>query len=380
MERYLSFFTADYRDGMVYINNKRYSAGSFTVKMMNRFYDNDACARISVFRMANWNVQEQLKTGYVLESDFIKAGEEIRQIHRTLGKIEPFNLLDLDTEAERVEKIFTKENALRIERHFASRAYIAARDWGAKYHETYRNKIDMKEFYDDSRFIDDILMTLEFYESIGDGMRDAFYALQEFVWNLDEAERFDEAHLLPLAQDCLKKRVEADIHYVTARKNRKLTVARRMRFADFYSFLVTDFYEGLHHGHYPRCCPVCGRYFLMESARKQKYCNGTAPEKSHSGKTITCRKYATSIKRKERAADDPVVAAYITRMNYIRKNESRGIFNHEYALVAKTYALACRERADLDDEYLKNGYYQDMSSKNFINGVNNYLKRLEEAL
>ena len=67
-------------------------------------------------------------------------------------------------------------------------------------------------------------------------------------------------------------------------------------------------------------------------------------------------------------------------MNYIRKNESRGIFGHEYALAAKTYALSCRERADLDDEYLKNGYYQDMSSKNFINGVNHYLKRLEEAL
>lgn len=375
MDKYLSFFTADYRDGMVYINGKRYSAGTFAVKMMNRFHNDDACQRISVFRLANWNVQRQLKTSYVLPGEFEKAGWEIEQIHKTLGRIEPFNLLDLEAEAQRIAEIFTEENALRIEKHFKAQAFIAKGDWAVKNYQTYKGQIDMDEYDSDTAFISDVMTTLKFYDSISDDMDKAFNAFRKFIWNIEEAARFDETHLLPVAREYIKGEVEADITYVPVRKNKKETIARRMSFADYYSFLVTDFYEGLHHGHYPRQCPVCKKYFLMESARRQKYCNGIAPVLSRSGKKITCRKYATQINRKERAADDPVTAAYNTRMNYIRKNESRGIFDHEYACIAKEYAAYCLERANLDDEYLSSRYYQDMSCRDFIKGVDDYINR-----
>ena len=81
-------------------------------------------------------------------------------------------------------------------------------------------------------------------------------------------------------------------------KSKTMVTARRMFFDNYYSFVLTDFFEGLHYGHYPRRCPICKRYFLMTSARRQMYCNGTAPF-TLKGKPITCRKYAARMKEKE---------------------------------------------------------------------------------
>lgn len=112
-----------------------------------------------------------------------------------------------------------------------------------------------------------------------------------------------------------------------------MTVAKRLTFEDYYSFIVTDFFEGLHYGHYPKQCGVCNRYFLMTSARKQKYCNGFSPYMLR-GKRTTCRKYAASIKRKERQEDNPVVAIYEKRASAIRAEKSRGTITSEFASMA----------------------------------------------
>ena len=66
MECYLAFFTVDYRDGFAYVGNKRYKAGAFAVNMMNQFYKNDTAARLSVYRLGQWQLKEQLTKGYIL--------------------------------------------------------------------------------------------------------------------------------------------------------------------------------------------------------------------------------------------------------------------------------------------------------------------------
>ena len=71
----------------------------------------------------------------------------------------------------------------------------------------------------------------------------------------------------------------------------------------------------------------------MTSARKQKYCNGFAPYMLR-GKRTTCRKYAASIKRKEREQDNPVVAIYEKRASAIRTEKSRGTITAEFAKMA----------------------------------------------
>ena len=70
---------------------------------------------------------------------------------------------------------------------------------------------------------------------------------------------------------------------------------RQVVFTNLSSFLLTDFYEGLAHNHYPRRCPVCKRYFLMERAYRQKYCKGYAPMELTGGKQILCADFTLPV-------------------------------------------------------------------------------------
>lgn len=112
-------------------------------------------------------------------------------------------------------------------------------------------------------------------------MRNSFHGLREFVTRIDEAEKFNEDYLLPIALDVFGSAAfPVQTEYVGIKKSSRsktATVARRLYFENYYSFVITDFFEGLHHGHYPRQCEICKKYFLMTSARRQKYCNGIAP-------------------------------------------------------------------------------------------------------
>ena len=55
----------------------------------------------------------------------------------------------------------------------------------------------------------------------------------------------------------------------------------------------------------------------MQSARRQQYCMGIAPEQIR-GQNVTCRRYAASMKRKEKAENDPISAIYTNRCSAIR--------------------------------------------------------------
>lgn len=377
---YFSFFTADYRDGIAYVNGRRFLAGSFAVKLLNRYYVNETAGRIIVYRSSVWPVIEQLDYGYLLEVEFLKAGERILLILDILDKVEPFQLLDIEAEKQRIEKMFVPETVKGIEAYFADRAKIAECDYGAKSFQTFKGNIDMNQFQENKMLLKEVRKTLEFYDSIGDGMGNAFDALRRFVTEQDEAVRLDEEHLLGIAKRCLKGAVHSGISYEPVLRKKRETMARRMTFQDFYSFILTDFFEGLHYGHYPRKCNVCGRYFLMTSARRQYYCKGLSKYVDAKGKRIPCRKYAAISREhiRELAENNPITAIYKRTMNYIRKCEQRGKISPEFSAYAKDYAWECRERIDMDCEYLFKQYEKDMEADGFVGRVQEYICGQEE--
>ena len=192
----------------------------------------------------------------------------------------------------------------------------------------------------------------------------AFELLKRFVSRVDEADRFDERHLLPIATEVFGSSLfPLHTEYLALPKRRNshiLVTARRMAFESYYSFVLTDFFEGLHHGHYPRQCEICGQYFLMQSARRQKYCSyGTAPE-LYNGKKISCRRYAIVQGKAERAKDNPLKAAYEKRRAAIRSEKSRGTITAEFAAAAQAMAKRRLEQAEEDDAYAKTNYYADL--------------------
>ena len=360
----ISFFRADYRDGRVHIGGKSYPAGTFAVHLLNQFYENDTAARIGVFTTDNWQLENMLRIGYVNISDYVKAGERMVNIFTALPWLKPFDILGTNDERNRVAELFSEKNGETINEYFSRRAKIGEMDSTQAMFHHLPKEYD-KDFFDGAeRLIEKVNSTLKFYDTLSDDIRNAFHNLKTFTTRVDDADRLDEEHLLPIALEVFGSvPFPITTEYVPIKKTSKstsATLARRLYFDSYYSFVITDFFEGLHHGHYPRQCGICNKYFLMTSARRQQYCNGIAPYEVR-GKKVTCRKYAASINRKELAAADPVVDIYNRRCSAIRTEKGRGTITEAFAKVATELAKEYKFRALQNSDYANKQYALDMS-------------------
>ena len=373
----ISFFRADYRDGRVHIGGKSYPAGTFATHLLNQFYENDTAARIGVFTTDNWQLENMLRLGYLNIPDYVKAGERMVNIFTALPWLKPFDMLGTNDERNRVSELFSEENGETINEYFCRRAKIGEMDSTQAMFHHLPKEYD-KGFFDGAEhLIAEVNSTLKFYDALSDDIRNAFHNLKTFTTRVDDADRLDEEHLLPIALEVFGSvPFPITTEYVPIKKTSKsttATLARRLYFDSYYSFVVTDFFEGLHHGHYPRQCGICNKYFLMTSARRQQYCNGIAPYEVR-GKKVTCRKYAASINRKELAAADPVVDIYNRRCSAIRTEKGRGTITESFAKMATELAKEYKFRASQNSEYANKQYALDMSREKLYAETDKRLK------
>lgn len=363
MENQVGCFSAAFRDGRVYIAGKSYAAGSFCVHLLNQYYKDDTAARLSVFIQYNWHISDTLKAGYLNPRDFVKAGEEILHILDTLPKLQPFAMLPTDDEQKRIAALFTEENGERICDYFRRRAKVGMIDEGAAALDVLPNEYDKELFLAAEALLSNAQTALRFYNNIGEDITNAFHKLERFVARLDEADRFDEAHLLPIATEIFGHiPFPVKTEYVQVKKSVRspeLLTARRIYFERYYSFILTDFFEGIRYGHYPRQCEICKKYFLMQSARRQKYCNGYS-DIVFKGKRLTCRKAGALKQNTEKAGDHPYIAVYKNRTGGIRVDKSRGNITQEFAETAVQIAKEHLELAKQNPEYAKKQYIADM--------------------
>ena len=363
----ISFFSADFRDGRIRIGNKTYPAGTFATHLLNQYYKDDTVARLAVFKRYSWHLYDTISTGYLDNNDFLKVGWEIQQILITLPKLQPFGKLDVESERERVAALFTENNADYIRDYFYQKSKIMTMGVNESALDLLPIEIDNEQRKKADSLLNDVMTTLLFYDRISNDMREAFEGLTEFCERLDEAERFDELHLLPIALDIFgNEKLDITSEYVAMRKTTKsktIVTARRMYFDNYYSFVLTDFFEGLHYGHYPRRCPICKRYFLMTSARRQVYCNGISPY-TLKGKSITCRKYAARMKKKELSEGNPIYPIYKSRCSAIRVEQKRSTITAEFAAMALKVAKEYWQKAKYDDDYAIGQYKADMMREN----------------
>lgn len=364
MENRISHFSADYRDGRVRLGKKTYHAGIYAVWLLNQFYEKELGARLCVFRQQNWNTAKQLRAGYLDEDAFREAGQEILYILQALPDLQPFCAFDAEKERNEIAEMFSESNASLLQEYFRQRAILADMDDGYIIFGHFPKAYNEAFCKEGEALLREVLSTLDFYDRLGDHARTAFEKLQKFSSRIDEAERLDEEHLLPIALEVFGSEVlPVKTEYVPLRKTSRsqgATVARRMQYDSYYSFIVMDFFEGLHHGHYPRKCGICKKYFLMTSARHQQYCTGMAPF-LYRGYKITCRKYAAVIHRKERAKDDPINDVYTKRCSVLRMEKRRGTITPEFAEAAKNLALEHKHRAIQFPEYAMTQYKVDMA-------------------
>lgn len=364
MTENLFSFKAAYRDGRVYVGGKVYAAGLFATHLLNQYYLNDTAARIAVFSDdVNFNIIRQLENGYLNISEFVKAGKNVPEAMKSLPKLHPFDTLDNSAITDCVTNLFTDANGDRICNFLSEKAKISMLPQdevsvGTAYR--YAERTDKEA----ETMIKTVISVLSFFNNVSADLISAHDKLIAFVNRIDEAERFDEKHLLPIALDVFGQiPFPLTTEYISLKKNKASsgeTVARRLTFDRYIAFVLTDFFEGLHYGHYPRRCGVCKKYFLMQSARRQQYCMGIAPKQIR-GQNVTCRRYAASMKRKEKAENDPVSAIYTNRCSAIRTEVKRGTIPAELGEAAKALALEHKKTAMMDDDYAKKQYKKDMS-------------------
>ena len=316
--------------------------------MISSFFT-DSAARIAVFRDSlNFHILRQLQDGYLNISDFVKTGANTLQSFKTLPKLKPFDGLKAEEIRSTVETLFTEQIGQEICKYFAAKTKLSLLPQDEIAAGTAERIKRMADFSATEEKITEIQSILRFFDTLSEDLIDAHGKLIKFCERIDEAERLDEAHLLPPAL-----KVFGEHHftqggkYIAVKKNAKsvnAALAKRLNFDSYYSLILTDFFEGLHYGHYPRRCEICGKYFLMQSARRQKYCSyGIAPE-LYRGNKISCRKYAAVLNRKEKAENDPIAAIYNRRCAAIRTECGRGTIKTEFAETAKRLAKEIRKR------------------------------------
>ena len=276
----------------------------------------------------------------------------------TLSETPPFSYMDMPKHRERIERVFTVENALKYV-EFATKAAT--------------NSLQFEEIQNYAEAI-----MLQRYTAVCGHLA---YSLGEYqTAMLDFAEKSDGNEADRTAEGFAKmfgsyfppefsitecnawmSTLNNSVQYVSVilpgEKVAKLV--KRMHYVSFVGMFRSDLFEGLCVGHAPKKCKICGKWFLTTNARHTKYCGGFAP-----GDKLrrTCRQIGNLKGREQRelADDHPVKQIYEKRLNTINRYVKRGTLATDLAEVMKKLAKDKMLRALSNVAYAKGAYEKEM--------------------
>ena len=275
-----------------------------------------------------------------------------------LSQTPPFSYMNISKHRERIEKVFTVDNALKYV-EFAIKAAT--------------NSLQFEEI---QNFAD--AMMLQRYTAVFGHLA---YSLGEYqTAMLDFAEKSDCNEADRTAEGFAKmfgsyfppefsiaegnawmSTLNNSVQYVSViRPGEKVAkLVKRMHYVSFVGMFRSDLFEGLCVGHAPKKCKICGKWFLTTNARHTKYCGGYAPgDKLHR----TCRQIGNLKGREQRelADDHPVKQIYEKRLNTINRYVKRGTLDADLAEVMKKLAKDKMLRALSNVAYAKGDYEKEM--------------------
>ena len=275
-----------------------------------------------------------------------------------LSQTPPFSYMNISKHRERIEKVFTVDNALKYV-EFAIKAAT--------------NSLQFEEI---QSFAD--TMMLQRYTAVFGHLA---YSLGEYQKAmLDFAEQSDGNEADRTAEGFAKmfgtyfspkfsitegnawmSILNNSVQYVSViRLGEKVAkLVKRMHYVSFVGMFRSDLFEGLCVGHAPKKCKICGKWFLTTNTRHTKYCGGYAPgDKLHR----TCRQIGNLKGREQRelADDHPLKQIYEKRLNTINRYVKRGTLDTDLAKVMKKQAKDKTLRALSNVAYAKGAYEKEM--------------------
>lgn len=375
-------FAVDFGDTHTYIGGKSYPKGYFANAVLN--IGKEEMTQLLVVTAPIFHaLQDIVEYGYSVER-FERGRTAVLELKELLFRMEPFCLLDLETEQERLDFLLSDEVRQFLQKHWEllqrkdADGGIMRIQLSEKEADINNKGLALLQVYTD---------LLNFYRYVPHDFANFSTAILNFEnQKLRELEkRNEDAYakacdaffsdlLLPILLRasqittavagfslCANTRQEFIVIPRPGKESQKI-IARRLRFCRIMDFLVTDFFEGLHAGHAPRQCAVCGRFFLTTDGRTQKYCDGYAP---NDPKHRTCRQVGNRMGReaREKSSDHPAKAIYRRRCNTIDHHLRDGKITEAFAAAAKKIAKEKLDMATKNNTYFTTQYEQEMTQE-----------------
>lgn len=375
-------FMADFLDGKVTVVGETFPSGYFFVNAMNEYWkpynggdseDFEIASKLMTVKFNRDKVQNEIALNYLYPDHAEKLYDDVQYYLKNIARAKPFCFLDLDAERERCKRIFGEENVAAIIAYLRERSLFNYEHDSGWEHHALPQQYDVELFRAEESRLREFVSTVEFYDEMGQGMDNAREIGRLFVKALESPVKRTESNLMSIAMECIEKYrpggftsferiMRVNVEYVPVPKSKRqdvLEVGRRMSFERFVDFLLADFFEGLHSGHYPLRCGVCKQYFLQMTAHRRKYCTGYAPDDP---KGRSCEAFAARSNRlaKELATNHPVKISYYRRRGTIDKHLQRGKITKEQADAAKRYIEELLDRAITNNKYFLEHYEDDM--------------------
>ena len=346
-----------------------YPLGHFCLELLQHARVHDAAARVGVL----WDYLDQhlreLQNGLILQKQIIEIHDMIARVLPDLETLPPFHLTGVEELRQSVETLFTEEAAEQIAdyaKQFHTRALDQAELWVQVHYDLSNNPIR----HPGKQLLEQEKAFLSEFIQLCYDLGDVDSWLHRFVMRLNELESTKPEDLLWLASQIFRSpELSLQNHYLEEDSDASV---RHVVFTNLRAFLLTDFFEGLAHNHYPRRCPVCKRYFLMEHAYRQKYCKGYAPMELTGGKQILCADFALPADsgfEKEAAAASDVLRKYESSTGTLRSYASRKKFSEQAKEAALRLAQERRDEAIRDPEYAKGRYLEEIQFKRLLADV-----------
>ena len=360
--------TLDFWQDTVIYEGKTFPVGTLACDALNVPADtiakmNKQCEKINL-------LLGLLNAGQDASALFPMAREAALTMLSILSKTPPFSYMNISLHRERIEKVFTADNALKYV-EFAIKAAT-----------------DSLQFEEVPKYTD--AMMLQRYTAVFGHLA---YSLGEYqTAMLDFAEKSDGNEADRTAEGFAKmfgsyfppkfsitdgnawmSTLNNSVQYVSVIRPGEdvAKLVKRMHSVSFVGMFRSDLFEGLCVGHAPKKCKICEKWFLTTNARHTKYCGGYAPgDKLHR----TCRQIGNLKSREQRelADDHPVKQIYEKRLNTINRYVKRGTLDADLAEVMKRLAKDKMLRALSNVAYAKGDYEKEMGQAALLNESLNY--------
>ena len=161
--------------------------------------------------------------------------------------------------------------------------------------------------------------------------------------------------------------------YISTESDGKFYPGKMIQFKTYSELIITELFESLMIGHYPRLCWVCKKPFLKTDKHIQKYCTGLCPE-LHDGKRLSCKQYAKQYGVPEKADGDPFKIICNKRIECIRTEKNRGTITPVFAAAATLLTQNHLTRSLAEPDYTLDQFKKDLGRKALYKETAEYLK------